>query len=111
MVQLAPRENPYLSGPQGYGGARLYSEATAEAIDTEVRRIISESHEEAKRLLSVHRSQLDALVKALLEQETLNEQEILEMTGLTPAPALNTDLLSIPDAGVQSPPQNGASPI
>jgi len=110
MVQLAPRENPYLSTPNGYAGARPFSEETAEAIDAEVRTIISESHEEAKRLLSAHRAQLDALVHALLERETLNEQEILEVTGLPPAPALNTGLLSVPDAGVQSTPQNGAAP-
>ena len=65
MVQLAPRENPYLSGANGYGGARPFSEETAEAIDAEVRKIIGESHDEAKRLLSAHRKQLDALVDSL----------------------------------------------
>ncbi|HVO88985.1 MAG TPA: ATP-dependent zinc metalloprotease FtsH [Casimicrobiaceae bacterium] len=83
MVQLAPRENPYLSGPEGYyNGAKPFSEHTAETIDEEVRRIIDESHEEAKRLLTEHRSSLEALAKALLERETLNEDEILEVTGL-----------------------------
>ena len=107
MVQLAPRENPYLSGPNGYVGAKPFSEETAEAIDAEVHRIIGESHTEAKRLLSTHRTQLDALVNALLERETLNEQEILEVTGLPPAPALETSLLSIPDAGNQRTALNG----
>src|SRR5690348_7496362 len=82
MVQLAPRDNPYLSGPEGYGSSKPFSEETAEAIDEEVRRIIGECHDEAKRLLAQHRASLDALVKALLERETLNEQEILEVTGL-----------------------------
>ena len=62
MVQLAPRENPYLSVPNGYAGSREFSEETAEAIDEEVRKIIGESHDEAIRLLSAHRKQLDALV-------------------------------------------------
>jgi len=88
LVQLAPRENPYLSGPNGYAGARPFSEETAKAIDAEVLRIISESHDEAKRLLSAHRKQLDALAEALVARETLNEQEILDVTGLPPAPAL-----------------------
>ncbi|MCC2643319.1 MAG: cell division protein [Nitrospira sp.] len=99
MVQLAPRENPFLSGAGGFGGTRPFSEQTAEAIDTEVRRIIGESHEEAKRLLTVHRKQLDALAEALLSRETLNEQEILEVTGLPPAPALETGMLPVPVAG------------
>src|SRR5688572_32561212 len=76
MVQLAPWENPYLGGQNGYGGTKPFSDKTAEAIDAEVLKIISESHDEAKRLLSEHRKQLDALVDALLVQETLNEQEI-----------------------------------
>jgi cell division protease FtsH len=88
LVQLAPRENPYLGGSNGYVGERPFSEATAEAIDAEVRKIIGQSHEEAKRLLTAHRKQLDALAQALLTRETLNEQEILQVTGLPPAPPL-----------------------
>ena len=99
LVQLAPQENPYLSGASGFTGARPFSEQTAQAIDAEVRRIIDESHEEAKRLLTLHRKQLDALADALLSRETLNEQEILEVTGLPPAPALETGMLPVPIAG------------
>jgi cell division protease FtsH len=55
-----------------------------------VLRIIGESHEAALRLLREHRGELDALVAALLERETLDEKEILEVTGLPPAPALET---------------------
>lgn len=95
LVQLAPRENPYLTLPNGYGGSREFSEETAEAIDTEVRRIIGDSHEQAKRLLMAHRKQLDALVEALLARETLNEQEILAVTGLPRAPALQTGILPV----------------
>jgi len=104
LVQLAPRENPYLGGPDGYAGARPFSEATAAAIDAEVLKIIGESYDEAKRLLSAHRAQLDALVDALLSRETLNEREILEVTGLPPAPALDTGLLPVSGAG------NGGAP-
>ncbi|HEX2438671.1 MAG TPA: ATP-dependent zinc metalloprotease FtsH [Methylomirabilota bacterium] len=97
LVQLAPRDNPYLSGPAGYGGEKPFSEETARAIDAEVHRIIAEGHEEAKRLLAAHRKQLDALAVALVARETLSEQEILEVTGLPPAPPLDTGLLA-PDA-------------
>jgi len=108
LVQLAPRENPYLSGSDGYGGSRPFSDATAAAIDAEVRTIIGESHDEARRLLSAHRQQLDALVDALLSRETLNEQEILEVTGLPPAPALETGLLPVPGAGSRNGPRQGS---
>jgi len=89
MVQLAPRQNPYLNSLDGYAGsARTFSEETARTVDAEVRRIIAESHEEARRLLTEHRKELDALARALLERETLDEQEILEVTGLPAAPVL-----------------------
>jgi cell division protease FtsH len=87
-VELAPRDNPYLGGSGGYGGEKPYSEETARIVDSEVLRIIGQCHEEARRLLSEHRKELDALARALLERETLDEEEILEVTGLPPAPPL-----------------------
>ena len=94
-VQLAPRENPFL-GRGGYPGEKPFSEETARAIDEEVSRIIDESHEEARRLLTRHRKELEALAGALLERETLDEGEILEVTGLPPAPPLENS--KVPDA-------------
>jgi cell division protease FtsH len=88
MVQLAPRQNPYLGGSVGFGGEKPFSDETARIIDLEVQRIIDESHAEATRLLTWHRKALDALVRALLERETLDEMEILAVTGLAPAPPL-----------------------
>jgi cell division protease FtsH len=87
MVQLAPRRNPYLGMP-GFGVDKSLSEETARTVDAEVARIIAESHEQAKTLLRRHRKQLDDLVKALLARETLDEQQILEVTGLPRAPEL-----------------------
>jgi len=96
MVQLAPRANPYLGGV-GYGSEKPFSEETARVIDAEVHRIISESHEQAQTLLSTYRKQLDALAEALLARETLDEQQILEATGLPPAPALETGRIAVTD--------------
>jgi cell division protease FtsH len=90
LVQLAPRPNPFLVGQDGFGGTRSFSEETASAIDAEVQRIIEESHQEARRLLTEHRKELDALAEALLARETLDEEEILKVTGLPPAPPLTT---------------------
>jgi cell division protease FtsH len=43
-----------------------------------------------------HRKSLDALVQALLARETLGEHEILEVTGLPPAPELiGTPLVAV----------------
>jgi cell division protease FtsH len=93
LVQLAPRPNPYLGAAGGFGADRPFSDETARVIDAEVQRITGESHDEAVRLLGEHRKQLDALVAALLERETLDEHEILEVTGLPPAPPLESRAL------------------
>jgi len=102
MVQLAPRENPYLSGPEGFGGSKPFSEETAEAIDQEVRKIIGDSYDEAVRLLRQHRKSLDALAAALLERETLNEEEILQVTGLPRAPALEGAMVAATEGGANA---------
>jgi cell division protease FtsH len=100
LVQLAPRENPYLGIAAGYAGAPPFSEATAEAIDAEVQRIIGESHAEARRLLGKHRKELDALAEALLARETLGEEDILAVTGLPRAPAIATG--AVPGLGADT---------
>jgi hypothetical protein len=51
-----------------------------------------------KSLLRRHRKQLDALVQALLARETLDEQQILEVTGLTRAPELETSRVAAADS-------------
>jgi cell division protease FtsH len=81
MVQLAPAGNPYLDGSAMYAGEKPISDATARLVDAEIQRIISQCHEEAKRVLTRYREQLDRLVAALLAQETLDEREILAVTG------------------------------
>jgi len=61
---------------------RPYSEATARDIDTEVKRIAEECFEQAMSLLKENRARLDALAKALLKEDSLDEEQILEVTGL-----------------------------
>jgi cell division protease FtsH len=97
-VQLAPRDNPHLAGNGGYAGEKPFGEETARAIDEEVLRIIDEGHEEARRLLTEHRGELEALAQALLERETLDEEEILRVTGLAPAPRLENAKIAAPSS-------------
>ncbi len=53
-----------------------YSEETAREIDAEVKRIVMEGYERAKRLLSENIDKLNALAEALLEYETLDGWQI-----------------------------------
>jgi cell division protease FtsH len=87
-VALAQRNDGFVDPADGDvampGGWRPYSDDTARLIDAEVRRILDESYAEAVRLLRQQRQELDALAKALLEHESLDEQEILQITRLRP---------------------------
>jgi len=54
---------------------RDYSEAVAEKIDSEVRRVVSEAHERASQILVEYREVLDKVANRLLEVETIGREE------------------------------------
>ncbi|MBL8076520.1 MAG: ATP-dependent zinc metalloprotease FtsH [Anaerolineales bacterium] len=54
---------------------RDYSEAIAEKIDMEVRKIVEESYKLAKTLVKKHRKQLELVAQKLLEVESINRDE------------------------------------
>jgi cell division protease FtsH len=68
-------------------GASESSEATQQVIDQEVRKIVDAAHTEVLDLLRERRPQLDNLVSALLEHETLDEADAYAAAGLTRASA------------------------
>ena len=55
------------------------SEATAQKIDMEIRRLVEEGHDEARKILEAKRSDLEVLAKGLLEFETLSGDEIKDL--------------------------------
>lgn len=59
-----------------------YSEATAELIDREVRRILQEGWEKAHDLLKEHREELEKLADELISRETLTSEEIADLLDL-----------------------------
>jgi cell division protease FtsH len=63
-------------------GSDESSEETQRIVDAEVRRIVDEAHDATVSLLRDHRDQLDSLVDALLERETLDEDEAYAAAGV-----------------------------
>jgi cell division protease FtsH len=59
------------------GRQRSVSEATAQKIDAEVRRLVLQGYEDARHILTEKREQLEVIAKALLEYETLSGDEII----------------------------------
>jgi cell division protease FtsH len=64
-------------------------EQRAEAVEDEVRRIVESAEDETVALLAENRVKLDALVARLLEQETIDQDEVYEVVGMP---------LPVPDA-------------
>jgi len=62
---------------------RDYSEAVAQQIDREVRRIVEDAYKVAKSLVKKYRKQLNIIAKKLLEVESINREEFEK---LFPAP-------------------------
>ena len=67
------QENVFMG--RDFGHQRDYSEQVAYEIDQEIKRIVDERYELAKRLLSENRDMLERISKELLEKETIDEKE------------------------------------
>ena len=65
---------PFLG--RDYGHQRDYSENVAAIVDSEIREMIENAHQEAFDILVANRETLDRMVEELLENETLNKEEI-----------------------------------
>jgi cell division protease FtsH len=60
-----------------------YAEDTERLIDAEVKRIMSDAHTEARRILTEHRNELEAVTRRLLEQEVMEGDDLRRLLGLS----------------------------
>ncbi|MEZ0214079.1 MAG: ATP-dependent metallopeptidase FtsH/Yme1/Tma family protein, partial [Xanthobacteraceae bacterium] len=99
------------------GRQQNVSEATAQTIDAEVRRLVDEGYAEARRILTEKLDQLEALARGLLEYETLSGDEIVNLLDGQP-PVRDTTIEPahvrgsvVPSAGKNRPrPDTGLEP-
>ncbi len=75
LMGLATVESRYLSGQATLNCA----ETTAALVDEEVMKILADSYEEAKRLLTENREILDKIAEHLIEQETITGKEFMKI--------------------------------
>ena len=80
-VLPGPNDEPTL-----FPGVAQPSERTRELVDSEARRILEECAEAALSQLKEHRDQLEALTRALLEHETLDEADAYRIAGVDRVP-------------------------
>jgi cell division protease FtsH len=89
-IAVIPRDG---QGPLLPGAAEV-SPDTQKLVDTEVRRIVEESHQEVIALLEQNRSKLDSLAAALLEHETLDEDDAYAAAGVPRTGSTSADSYS-----------------
>src|SRR5690606_32022974 len=100
------------------GKQQTLSEATAQKIDSEIRRLVEEGLSDARRILTERGDDLEALARGLLEYETLSGEEIRNLldgkppvrdAGGPPPPSRST---LVPSAGRHTPrsPEAGVEP-
>jgi cell division protease FtsH len=94
-VSYGQEDEPIFIGKE-IASHKDYSEATANAIDTEIRRILDEAYADAEKILTEHRDQLEQLAHALVEHETLADAEIREMFGFPPRPRREAPITTQP---------------
>lgn len=120
-MSLESEQGVFLGREVGLGQRQEYSEQTAAVVDTEVQQFITERYSYVQRLLTEHREQLERLGQALLEHESLEEDELRAVVFGTestsdgapepnsaPRPSLNSDGRSpirvwLPAPGTTSP--------
>jgi cell division protease FtsH len=83
---LGPRtfgshDEPIFLGREMHEG-RDYSDATADEIDREIKKLVNEAEARAKKILADNRVTVDRLVAALIEKETIEQEEIEKLMGV-----------------------------
>jgi cell division protease FtsH len=89
-IAVLPRDG---AGPFLPGVAEVSPE-TQKLVDEEVRRVVEEAHREVIALLRENRDKLDSLANALLEHETLDEEDAYAAAGVERAAAASADSYS-----------------
>ena len=77
MTYGEPHEHVFMG--RDFGQTKDYSEQIAYELDLEVKRIIDEKYELAKKILTENRDILNELAMSLLEHETINAEEFDEI--------------------------------
>jgi cell division protease FtsH len=83
-----------------FGRTQDYSEATANQIDAEVKKIVTRAYERAKKIISDNEKAMHRLARTLLEKEVLDGDEVLQII----ADESGTDVSKLRKTGPPKPP-------
>ncbi len=77
------KRNEHIFLGRDFGHERDYGEKVATMIDEEIKLIVNTEYEKVKQLLTRYRPHMDAIVKVLLEKETLDAKEVKDIIANT----------------------------
>ena len=80
MIALETVNNKYLGGDTSLA----CSDQTAARVDEEVRRLIQQAYDEARRILEENKDKLHELAKFLYERETITGDQFMEIVNRVP---------------------------
>ena len=91
MIRFS-EENDHVFLARDMSRSREYSEATAQQIDAEVKKLIDGAYERAREILEANRDKVELIAKALLEYETLEGSQVKDLIelGYMRNPPVNT---------------------
>ena len=104
-IQYADNSNEVFLGRSVTQNKNM-SEETAKLVDLEIKRLVSEGHEEALKILKTKKKQWETLAKAMMEYETLTGDEInavlkgekIDKSAQSPVKAEKKTKASVPEA-------------
>ncbi len=71
--------NPFLKGDSYFPTEKEYSERIASEIDEEVKRILEQAHDRARKIIEEKRATVESLAAVLLEKEVVDRDEFLKV--------------------------------
>jgi cell division protease FtsH len=74
----------------------MYAEETAQKIDAEIKRILTDAHNKAREILTDYRGKLESVTRRLLDVEVMEGEELRRLLGMEPPPAVGVDAVPLP---------------
>jgi cell division protease FtsH len=74
----------------------LYGEDTAQKIDAEIKRILTDAHDKAREILTAYRSKLESVTRRLLDVEVMEGEELRRLLGMDQRPNVGIDTVPLP---------------
>jgi len=120
MISYSDQEQEVFLGKSWSNAGRTHSEATQQRVDEEVKRIIDEQYKRARNILETNRDKVEAMVKALMEYETIDSNQIKDImegkpvrapkpSSTPPKPKSGSDGPSTPEGAKVEPAAEGSN--